>query len=314
MHRIKMNKKRLELRQHRDFGLVISDYFEFFKYNFKGFFNIFIRYNGIFMLLFLGVSYMMVSGFMGLVRSQEAGSYNTTAETEFALYFGGGIILFFILFIIVGLLNYSISSSYMVTYEKEKTTEIDAKKVWQLISSKLGNIIIFVLLLIVLYLAAIVVGVIINFIPIIGMFAYYLMMFTLSAWSGMSFMALLFDNKSAIEAFGEGFKLLSNNYWKCIGVNLVLGILIFVLLMAVYLVPGIISALYVFHTVETNANVWDSGWATVMFTFTFFVMMSASIFSHALQQFGNGMLYFTLHEEMYNLNIRSKIDQIGQDS
>ncbi|HZH68889.1 MAG TPA: hypothetical protein VFD80_00365 [Flavobacteriaceae bacterium] len=308
-----MNKKQLELRQHREFGLIISDYLEFIKYNFKGFFNIFIRYNGIFMLLFLGVSYMMVTGFMGLVRSQAAGSYNTSVEADFMLYFGGGMLLFFILFSVVALLNYSISSSYMVTYEKEKTTEIDAKKVWQLISSKLGDIIIFVLLLIVLYLVAFVAGVIINFIPIIGMFAYYLMMFTLSAWSGMSFMALLFDNKSAIEAFGEGFKLLSNNYWKCIGVNLVLGILIFVLLMAVYLVPGMISALYVFHTVETNANVWDSGWATVMFTFTFFVLMLASIFSHALQQFGNGMLYFTLHEEMYNLNIRSKIDQIGED-
>jgi uncharacterized protein involved in cysteine biosynthesis len=309
-----MNKKIIELRQHRDFGLIISDYFEFFKYNFKNFMNIFVRYNGIFLLFFLGVSYMMVTGFMGLVRSQSAGGYNASNETEFALYFGGGLILFMLFFIIVALLNYSISSSFMVVYEKEKTTEIDTKKVWRLISSKLGNIIIFVLLLILLYLLTMIVGIIINLIPFVGIFAYYLLMFSLSAWSGMSFMAMLYEDKNAIEAFGEGFKLLSNNYWKCIGVNLVLWILIFVILIAVYMIPGILTGVYIFHAMDSQSGIAESNWASVMLTITFFIMMLASIFSHALQQFGNGMLYFTLHEETYNLNIRSKIDQIGQDA
>lgn len=84
-----------------------------------------------------------------------------------------------------------------------------------------------------------------------------------------------------------------------------------VVLGAVYLVPGILTGIYVFHAVDTNINVSESVFATIIFTFTFFMIIVATILSNTLQQFSNGMLYFSIHEEKYNYNTRSKIEQIG---
>ncbi|MCR9182846.1 MAG: hypothetical protein NXH73_07965, partial [Flavobacteriaceae bacterium] len=94
-----MKDKHIELRQAREFGLIISDYFEFLKHNMKDFLNLFLRYNGIFIILFLGVSYLMVTGFMGLVRSEVSGA--AANDWSFGIYIGVGAFLLILFLLIV---------------------------------------------------------------------------------------------------------------------------------------------------------------------------------------------------------------------
>lgn len=301
----------IELRQQRDFGLIISDYFEFLKYNLKSFFNLFLRYNGIFIIIFLGVSYLLVTGFMGLIRSEVAGATTTADEFTFGMSIGIGVFLLIVFLLIVVLLNYSLTSVYMTLYDKNKSEKIAPGQVKKMILDRLGSIIIFVLLMAALYIVFIITGFVISLIPIIGIFAYYLMIYSFNAWIGLSFMAMIYEDRSPSNALGEGLNLLTSNYWKCIGINFIMGLIVMVVLGAVYLVPGILTGIYVFHAVDTNINVSESVFATIIFTFTFFMIIVATILSNTLQQFSNGMLYFSIHEEKYNYNTRSKIEQIG---
>ncbi len=58
-----MFQKKIEFRQKLDVGDIVTYYFDFLKQNIKSFTNIFISYNGIFILAFLGISYLLVTGF-----------------------------------------------------------------------------------------------------------------------------------------------------------------------------------------------------------------------------------------------------------
>lgn len=303
--------RKLILRQHRDFGTIINDYFEFLKFSLKPFANIFIKYNGIFIIALLGISYLFVTGFMGMIRYEGAAYTNQAEEMEYFMYIGLGSVLFLILFLVVAAMNYSLASSYVISFEKSESTKIDSREVWKRISSRFGSIVLFIVLFVLLYFAFFIAGMIVSFIPFFGMLAYYLAIFMFFTWSGMAFMAMFYDNKKATEAFGEGWRLLQKSFWKCVGVNFVLGLMVFVILMALYTVPGILLGVYVYHSVESNLVIADSVMAKVLFTITLCFFLLVSLFSHALQQFANGILYFTMHEETYNTNTRKKIEQIG---
>jgi len=68
----KDQEKYIELRVDRDFGDIIQlPYFDFFKQNLKKFTNVFLSYNGIFLIGLLIVSYLLVSGVIGLITNNQ---------------------------------------------------------------------------------------------------------------------------------------------------------------------------------------------------------------------------------------------------
>ena len=146
-----MKDNYIPLRVNREFGEIISTYFDFFKQNIKNFTNVFINYNGIFLVGLLIASYLLVSGFIGIIAHEY--NYGNVSgeiglEQNYYLYLGFGGFLFFVIFICVAVLNYSLSSSYIIKYVEKKSSDIDKKEVWEYAKSQFGNIIVFVLLLI----------------------------------------------------------------------------------------------------------------------------------------------------------------------
>ena len=77
------------------------------------------------------------------------------------------------------------------------------------------------------------------------------------------------------------------------------------------LFPWVIVGLYTFHVVENDVDFASSVVAKIIYTLGTWLALAVGIFSYCLTQFVNGMLYYSLHEKEYNLNTRSKIDQIG---
>ena len=65
-----MKNNYIPLRVNRDFGEIISTYFDFFKQNIKNFTNVFISYNGVFLVGLLIASYLLVSGFIGMIAHE----------------------------------------------------------------------------------------------------------------------------------------------------------------------------------------------------------------------------------------------------
>ncbi|MGY3793661.1 hypothetical protein [uncultured Aquimarina sp.] len=304
-----MKENYIELKESRDFGDIINTYFEFFKLNLKSFTNVFISYNGIFIFLLLGISYLMVTGFIGMYNV-ETGFGNGTQD-ESAMLVGFGVLLFFVVFIIIAALNYSLASSYMINYDEQKQVVTDKKLVWNIVRDNIGRILIFILLLAVIYVIYMIISLVLSFIPLIGFLAQNVIGFALTAWFGISFMVMLNENKSPIDAFGEGWDLVKSNFWKTVGANFILGILVGLILLLILMIPGIIVGVYTYHAVSIDTAIGESVLAKVIYTFGLCIFFVVIAYSQSLSQFINGILYYALHEEKYNVNTRQKIDQIG---
>lgn len=305
----------IELKINRDLGAIVTTYFDFLKQNIKKFTNIFLSYNGIFLIGLLIVSYLLVTGFVGLIQAESSGGFGDSSENfglDYAFYLGLGALLFFVIFILVAILNYSLAGGYMIKYEENQGNSFDKKEVWDFFKDRLGTIFGFVLLLIVLYMGFMIVSVIFAIIPIIGMFAQYIVQFFVTAWIGVSFFALLDENKGVTEAYGEGWNLVYKNFWKSVGVNFILGLLNGILILVVLMIPGILVGFYTFHVVENDVDVTVSILPTLIYTLFTCVFLIVLVYSQCITQFVNGILYYSLHEKTYNTNVRSKIDEIGK--
>ncbi|SRX55014.1 hypothetical protein [Aequorivita sp. CIP111184] len=305
-----MLHKYIPLKQQRDVGEMITTYFEFFKQNFKPFLNIFISYNGIFILGFLGVSYLLVTGFVGIFSAQ-SGFGIENDPSNYIAFFIAGTVGFVILFLITALLNYSLAAVYMIQYEHNKGTAVEKRKVWETIKQNLGKIVLFVILAVFMYIALMVVGVVISFIPLLGSIAYYIMILAFMSWMGLSFMTMINDNKEVTDAFGEGWKLMKKFFWKSVLTNLVIGLLLGILMMVVLMIPGILVGIYAFHSLDTGVDLANSPMANIVWTLAIALVLILYTINQSLSQFVNGILYYSLHEETYNEATRERIDNIG---
>ena len=310
-----MTEKYIPLRINRDFGGIITTYFDFFKQNIKKFTNVFVRYNGIFLIGLLIVSYLLVSGFMGVIANDVYGINGPSTIDEngdYFMYVGFGMILFFLVFLVALLLNYSLTSAYMIKYEQHESKNFETKAVWNYASEQLGNIILFVLLLIPIYLVFIIISVIFAFIPFLGFIIQYILQFFIAAWIGVSFFDMLHNKKGVTAALGEGWNLVTKNFWMSVGVNFILGILLAILMFITLVVPGILIGLYTFHVVENDIDFVNDIVSTIVYTLGMTALLVVMIYGQCISQFINGILYYSLHEKTYNLNTRKRIDQIGE--
>jgi len=304
-----MKDKYIELNQRRQLGDIINTYFDFFKLNLKSFTNIFISYNGIFIFLLLGISYLMVTGFIGLFKENDV--FDSTTEMSSLMYLGISAVLFLIVFIIIAGLNYSLASSYMIRYDQNKTIINNKTEVWEMVKKNIGRIILFILSLGLIYFIYIIISMILSFIPLIGFVAQNVINFTITAWFGISFMVMLHEDKPIIDSFTEGWNLISTNFWKTIGANFILGLLLGMLFLLVLIIPGVIVGIYSYHAISTDVAIEDSIVAKVVYTFGLCVFLIIMTYSQSLSQFVSGILYFSLREEKYNIHMREKINQIG---
>ncbi|HLV93306.1 MAG TPA: hypothetical protein VKX34_09305 [Aequorivita sp.] len=302
--------KNIELKERRDVGGMATTYFDFLKQNFKPFLNIFISYNGIFILGFLGVSYLMVTGFVG-TYTNTLSSNIIQGTNNHEVYLVLGVLSFMILFIVTAIFNYSLAAAYTIEYENTKGKLVDKKKVWKIVRQNLRKLTLFVILMMLMYFAVVIVGMIVSIIPVLGIFAYYLLVISFNSWMGLSFMSMLNENKDVTEAFGEGWNLLNKYFWKSVLTNLVISMLIGILMMVILMVPGILVGIYAFHSVETGVDIANSIVANVVWILALTVFLILYTLYQSLSQFVNGVLYYSLHEETYNVAARERIDQIG---
>ena len=306
-------KNYLELNVDREFGEIISLYFDFFKANIKKFTNIFLSYNGIFLIGLVLVSYLLVSGTMTLIGNERnvlMDTVETSVQGSWAYLIIGGI-LFFLIFFTVAVMNYSLSTSYMIQYERNQGHGFEKSDVWAMVINNLGNIVVFILVLIPLFFALTILALVLAFIPLVGMLAQYIIQYFLMAWVGVSFFAMLKENRSVTDSLGEGWNLVSKNFWRAVGVNFILGLLIGLLFLVVLMVPGILIGIYTFHVVQNDVDIASSIVPTLVYTLGTCILLITTVYSQCLSQFVNGILYFALREKTYNLHARSKIDQIG---
>ncbi len=304
-----MPQAHIDLKQRRDIGDTITAFFDFFKIHLKPFVNIFIRYNGLFILGFLVVSYLMVTGFVGTIRAEESNTF--TDESNNDLLIGIGALGFVVLYIIMAVMNYSIAASYITNYQKNDGAPIEKRAVWGMVANNLGRIILFILLMFLLLIPVAIISFILSIIPFVGFFAQIFVRLAYTAWMGVAFMSIFDENREVTDALGEGWRLVTKYFWKSILVNFVIGLLLAILMVMVLVIPSVLIGTYTYFSLESGIDLVESPVATVIWTIALSMVLVLYTFIQSVSQLGNGVLYYSLHEETYNLNARKRIEQIG---
>lgn len=304
-----MPQPHIDLKQRRDIGDTITTFFDFFKVHLKPYANIFIRYNGIFILGFLGVSYLMVTGFAGSMRTTEINTFADDSNND--LMVGLGALGFLLLYLITAVMNYSLAASYITNYQKHPEQPVENKAVWGLVSKNFGRIILFIILMVLLLIPIGIISVILGIIPVVGFFSQIFVRLGYNAWMGVSFMSIFDEHREVTDALGEGWRLVMKYFWKSILVNFVISFLLVSLMIMVLIIPGVLISTYAYFSLESGVDLAESPVATVIWTISLCLVLVLYTFIQSVTQMGNGVLYFSLHEETYNLQARQRIEQIG---
>ena len=305
-----MNKPYLELRTRNSFGDIINLYFQFLKYNFKNFANLYLKYNVISIIFTLIASYLLVTGFMGLASRDFRFGISSNVDSDG--YLIGGVVVLVLMVLITSLINYSFSSAYVTEYVENKG-EVLSKPVWNKIKKNFGNIILLILIGVVIYLVYLVITVIVAFIPLLGLIIQYGLNFTLTALFGLAFISMFkaSNNEGASKAISEAWDFTLSNFWNVILYGLVIGILNLMITALMSTIPGFIIGIYLFFSFESNVDFATSNVASVIFTISFAMFILSFIFTQALSQVSYGILYFNLYEQKHNTFLKGKIEQIG---
>lgn len=296
-----MPEKSFELRKTRDIGEIIEAYIKFLKFNFKPFFNIFLRYNIFFVIGFIAASYFLVSGYWDLLF------FNTMDESQ-GVNAVVGLGLFAGLFLITSLLNYSLAASYMAEYVRNKNSNLDSRTVFSNIKENYGNIFLFVLLMGIIYIGVFFISTFAALIPIIGLFIYFLASAGYRIWMGISFMAMFYKKEEVTNSFSMGWQLMTSYFIKSILSQLVLMLLLAVMAMTIMMIPGYIIGIMSYFSTEPLAN---SVYFKILWMVIIAILLISYLFFQILTQFINGILFFSLYEEKNNEAARERIEQIG---
>lgn len=214
------NKPYIEFKKQRELGEILTDSFNFIKFEFKSFFGTLLKIVGPYLfatLLFLGFYFYSFNGFLNLdVNSQ-----------------GPEINPIFMVITVLGLLvsviaMYGLTQAtvlfYIKSYSDNKgTTDYDyiRKEAYGKFWSFIG--------LSMLVGISLMAGFLLCFIP--GIYLYPPLM--------LSFSILAFMNKSVTDAFQYGFTLIKDNWWVTFAALLVLGIII-AIIGYVFQIPAVI--------------------------------------------------------------------------
>jgi hypothetical protein len=304
--------KYVEPRLRRDFGAIMSAYFDFLKGNMKALFNAFVAYNGIFVIFFLLGSYLVVTGVVQVIIAQNnwVTGDNSGYETG-GLLAGSGAILLIIIFLISSLLNYGIASSYVSIYERKKVNNLDRKEVFRLAKSKFGGLILFAISAVMLYLVYFAVQLVLAFIPLLGSLIAIAIGMAFNAWLSLTIFSYVHKGEGVFTAFGEAWTLLFSGFWKAIGVNLVLGIIIQVVITALNILPAVLVGVYLYNTIDDGNGLQDDIFGQILIVVMITLFCIAFMFAQILSQSVNAFLYFNLHETKYNEYLRSRIEKLG---
>lgn len=319
-----------QLYKKRSFGDMISDTFSFLKATGKHFFKNYFTITGIFLLIVLVLSYFVFKVYFEVAFS----SLGTTfGEDPIEQFFGDNLgmiisvgILFFLMMIFVGLLNYSFPVSYFRLYERNKlTTNFTSKDIITEMKSTSGKLLIYFLTMILFTIVMLVIfgffmGLLANIMPLFMLLIMLLFIFIgvpiLYVWLTQTLYFQLNSNEGIISAMGNGWSVLMNNFWSILGSTIIVYIIVSILTNIIAMIPYIIGMIGMIGMGSTQDPFTDNNSMSffgIMMTVTMIVSLLVSFIGYNLLFINQGMIFYSSIEQKENKSHQSEIDLIGTE-
>ncbi len=310
----------MQLYKTRGFGEFFQDTFGFLKQNGGHIFKNFFIINGIFLLILLVLGYFFTKFysdllFGGILSGSSTGVDNYMNENA------GLFILLIALFIVVGLIAGMISYSYIPIYLKlyndYEGKHFGVSDIVESYKYHIGRLFVFlicgILVVIPLFIFIGITAFVLT-ITIIGILGLPLLIGAVSLFYQMTLMEYLREESGIWSSFGYSWSLMSRQFWAAIGSVGIFYLISYVVQNVIAIIPYIFGMVSIFTTIEDGSqpDSADIG-ATMMVIMlaVFFITFLVSSILNVVVQLNQGIVYYSLKEDVENINTKSAIDQIG---
>ena len=308
-----------QLYKKRDFSALVGDTFGFFKLEGKNYFKNYFIINGSLLLLLVVIIYfftnIFIQGALSNIGTQNEQNFYDEMYSNIGLFIGLGVLML-LLILIISMLNYSFPVAYLKLMEQNK--ERNFENLIHYFKSKIGRIVIFFLLSIVVLFPILFIVMILTFLSvfiIIGIPLVILLIPTIMSFTSLFYITYITEEVGYFEAFGKAFDMLKKNYFPIIGATFVMYMIIQVTLGILTMIPYIIGVLFLFTNPEAIENEKNNGFSTIAMILVAIVIISI-VFNYTLQNLmliNQGITYYSCKEELENISVNNSIDLIGTD-
>lgn len=310
----------MQLYKSRGFGEYFQDTFAFLKQNGKHLFKHFFIINGIFLLILMAIGYFFSKFYTetvlgGLINGNNSAldDYMNQNSSIFVLL----VLVFIVVGLIAGIVSYAFVPIYLKLYNQNKGKNFTATDIINVYKANIGKLFAFLFAGIVVAIPlSIGVGLLLFIlaITIIGIFAMPLVIGAVSLFYQGTLMEYLEEKRSIWDSFGYSWKMMSSKFWAAIACVGLFYLISYIAQNAIAIIPYIFGMVDLFTDIEAN-TVPDSmaiqKTMTVMMLAVFLLTFLVSSLLNVILQLNQGVVYYSLKEDIENINTRSDIDLIG---
>ena len=310
----------MQLYKSRGFGEFFQDTFSFIRQNGGHLYKNFFIINGVFILILMVLGYVF-SKFYTEILFSGMNNEGPNAVENYLNENVGVFVVVFILFIVVGLtsaiISYSYVPIYLKLYAKNNGKGFNISDLVKEYKANVGKIFIFLLFGIIMALPIFIVAGIVSFILAITMIGILLLPLVIGAVSLLyqgTLMEYIEDKKNIWSSFGYSWTLMGSKFWAAIGSVGLFFLMSYIAQNVVTLIPYFIFIIDMVAGVESGGAVDPQEMSKslsiimlIIFVLSYFVGMLLNI----IVQVNQGIVFYSLKENIENINTKSDIDLIG---
>ncbi|MEJ4087332.1 hypothetical protein [Galbibacter orientalis] len=308
----------MQLYKSRSFGDFFSDTFTFLKENGKHFYKNYFIINGIFIIPLMVMIFFFFRFYNNIIFSD----FTTGSGDPFTNYIDENIgtvlifgSLFFILGLLLGVINYAYTPIYFLLFEKHGGKNFTKNDLINELKTQLGKIFIFLLagflIAIPTFIATLIICGILA-VTIIGIPLLLIVFAWLAQFYFIAFIAYLQTDKGVFDCFSYSFNLSFKKFWSANGCVALFYIIIQTVQTIITIIPYsfLIGSFVLGAENGSNTNEQTLTAITLM-TITYMVAFFINLIMVTVLQMNESIIYFSLKEETENINTKSVIDEIG---
>ena len=184
--------------------------------------------------------------------------------------------------------------------------------------SKLGRIIVFYLLSIVILIPLLVVVMLLTFLSIfilIGIPLMFILFPAITSFVALTYYHYITEKIGYFDALGKAFTMLKSKFWPIIGTTFVMYMIVQITLGIIVMIPYFIGLISIFSNPEAMQQNPDNAISFVMILMVAIIIISI-ILNYTLQNIilnNQGIIFYSCKEETENISIKNSIDLIGTD-
>ena len=309
----------MQLYKSRGFGEFFQDTFSFLKQNGKHLYKNFFIINGVFILILLVLGYFFSDFYSELLfgnLSNDASAVESYINENAAVF-----IIFLIAFFTVGLISIIISYSYvpiyLKLYAKQNGKNFNASDIINEYKSNISKLLIYLVCAILVAIPVLLIAGVVSFvltITIIGLLFIPLVIGAVSLFYQGTLMEYIEHKKSIWESFSYSWALMSTKFWAAIGCVGLFFLMAYIFQNIVVLIPYFIFIVDMLTGLEAGTNPDPqqiSKSFSVIMVLIFLLSYMIGIFLNLIIQVNQGVVFYSLKEDVEHINTKSDIDLIG---